>query len=242
MPLRICQGQRSSHAITQLAYPTVVHSLKFGKVSLEIEHLADVEAAIDLVFDWLRETDHSVDEIEHLAPYFGSIWPSALALAEWIAREGELSRLQGKRVLELGCGLAVPGLVATQYGAHVTLSDGHPDVPRFLDANIRRNGDPTAEYIVANWQGVAEPLLQSFDYVIASDVLYESQHAELFSRVINEYAGDNTTVVVSDPGRAYIQNFVEKMNKLQWRENLAPWTVRHRGRDQDIFLLTFERG
>ncbi len=241
MPLRVIQGQRSSHLITKLDYPTVVESLRFGRVSLEMYHLLDVEGAIDLVFSWLSASNHPAEEIEHLAPYFGSIWPSALALAEWVAREGEQSKLKGKRVLELGCGLAVPGLVAAKYGADVTLSDGHPDVPRFLDANIVRNGDPHLDYIVANWDGLAENSTQAFDYVIASDVLYESQHADLFSKVIDSYCDENTVVVISDPGRAYIQSFVKKMNELRWRENLAPWTVRHRGRDQDIFLLTFER-
>jgi predicted nicotinamide N-methyase len=241
VPLRVIQGQRSSHSITKLDYPTVVESLRFGRVNLEVQHLLDVEAAIDLVFNWLSDCNHPAEEIEHLAPYFGSVWPSALALAEWVAREGEQLKLQSKRVLELGCGLAVPGLVAAKYGGHVTLSDGHPDVPRFLDTNIGHNGDPHMDYIVADWDGLAEKSTQPFDYVIASDVLYESQHADLFSKVIDSYCDDKTKVVISDPGRAYIQSFVKKMNDLRWRENLAPWTVRHRGRDQDIFLLTFER-
>ena len=238
MPLRL-HGDLPTHPITQLAYQTVSKSYKFGSAQLQIEHLRDVEAAIDLVFDWLKLCNLPDSEIEHLAPYFGSVWPSALALAEWVAREGELSRLSGKRVLEVGCGLAVPSFVAAHYGARVVLSDSHPDVPRFLMQNVPLNSNPDLYYVQAERDG-SIPLSEPFDYVIASDVLYESQHVDVFSSVLHQFSNKDTKVVVADPGRAWIQSFVRRMNELGWQENLAPWTVRHSGKDQDIYLLTFE--
>lgn len=240
MSLRIVRGQWPTHPITQLAYKAVRKSFQFGRVTLEIEHLADVEVAIDSVFAWLKAQNLGDDEIEHLAPYFGAIWPSAVALAEWIAREGERSRLQGKRVLEIGCGLAVPSLVAVHYGASAVLSDSHPDVPRFLTTNIKLNGDPQIDYIVADCDGEMGST-ESFDYIIGSDILYEQQHVAIFSAILDRYADRQTKIVIADPGRAYIQKFVNSMNQLKWGENLAPWTVRHCGRDQDIYMLTFER-
>lgn len=239
MTLRL-HGDLPTHPITQLAYQTLSTSYQFGSAKLQIEHLSDVEAAIDLVFDWLKACNLPDVEIEHLAPYFGTIWPSALALAEWMAREGESSRLAGKRVLELGCGLAVPSFVAAYYGAEVVLSDSHPDVPRFLKRNVQLNFDLDLFYVPAHHKD-SPPLAERFDYVIASDVLYESHHVDVFSAALNRYGSAETKVVVADPGRAWIQSFVQRMNKLEWQENLAPWTVRHSGKDQDIYLLTFER-
>lgn len=229
-----------THPITELAYQTVSRSYQFGQAKLQIEHLRDVEAAIDLVFDWLKECNLPDAEIEHLAPYFGSIWPSALALAEWVAREGESSRLVGKRVLEVGCGLAVPSFVAAHYGANVVLSDSHPDVPRFLKRNAQLNVGADLYYVHADRDG-SIPLSEQFDYVIASDVLYESHHVNVFSAALSIYGTSATKIVVADPGRAWIQSFVQRMNKLGWQENLAAWTVRHNGKDQDIYLLAFER-
>lgn len=205
-----------------------------------VEYLADVEAAIDHVFAWLKERNLPDEEIEHLAPYFGTVWPSAMALAEWVAREGAQTRLRGKRILEIGCGLALPSFVAVHYGAKALASDSHPDVLRFLQKNILLNGDLAIDFIVAEQDGSLSTA-ERFDYVIGSDVLYESQHVEIFSSILDRYSDSQTKIVIADPGRAYIQSFVKKMNACGWQENLAPWTVRHNGKDQDIYVLTFER-
>lgn len=52
----------------------------------------------------------------------GSIWYAAVAFAQYLASNPSL--LEGKRVLELGAGLGLPGLVAAKTtGVHVTLSE-----------------------------------------------------------------------------------------------------------------------
>ena len=133
MPLVLDHCGISIHPITSLTYPTVTKTFTFGSKSLVVEHFDDVEKSIDLVFDWLDQRGFSASDIEHLAPYFGAIWPSAIALSEWLAQEGDQGRLSGAKVMEIGCGLGVPGLLAAHHGSAVTLSDWHPDVPRFLD-------------------------------------------------------------------------------------------------------------
>lgn len=240
MPLRIAFGHRSNHPITELAYKIRRNQIGFGSKVLDIECLENVEASIDDVFAWLDQKGYPPSEIEHLAPYFGTVWPSALALAEWASREGEANNLEGKSLLELGCGLALPSLIACQYGAAVTASDGHPDVVRFLEKNISLNGDVRVDFFVAEWATGGLPDLK-FDFVIASDVLYESQHPALFSRVMTNHVKPGGKVVMADPGRSYVQAFVSEMKRLGWQENFTPWKVMHLGGEADIFLLSFEQ-
>lgn len=55
-------------------------------------------------------------------PLFGLVWPSAQKLADLM----QTWELKGKRVLELGCGLALASLVVHRREGNVTASDCHP--------------------------------------------------------------------------------------------------------------------
>ena len=55
---------------------------------------------------------------DEFLPYWAELWPAAAR-----ARGALPERLDGLRVLELGCGLGVPSLVAAARGANVTAVD-----------------------------------------------------------------------------------------------------------------------
>ena len=56
-------------------------------------------------------------------PYWAELWPSGLALADYVATLD----LAGRRVLELGCGLALPSFAAALGGADVLATDWAPE-------------------------------------------------------------------------------------------------------------------
>src|SRR5205085_7908035 len=74
-------------------------------LGLELQRPRDPEAL-------LSEEEFARDEF---LPYWAELWPSALELAAVV----EARELRGMRVLELGCGLGVPSLVAARAGALV---------------------------------------------------------------------------------------------------------------------------
>ncbi|HMN44539.1 MAG TPA: hypothetical protein PKE27_08205 [Povalibacter sp.] len=131
-------------------------------------------------------------------PIFGMIWPVGLALAE------ELSRfpVDGLRILEMGCGMAISSLVLQRRGADVTASDNHPLAEEFLRHNTGLNGLPPVAYRHAPW-GEPNESLGRFDLLIASDVLYEPDHAVLLAGFIERHAQPQCTVLIADPGRGY---------------------------------------
>jgi hypothetical protein len=47
--------------------------------------------------------------------------------------------LEGKRILEVGAGLALASLVVHRRGGDITASDYHPLIPDFLKENLRLN-------------------------------------------------------------------------------------------------------
>src|SRR5947209_1398979 len=56
-------------------------------------------------------------------PYGVALWPSAIALAHEVATRAAAFR--GRRVLELGAGTGLPGIVAGTLGGQVVQTDRH---------------------------------------------------------------------------------------------------------------------
>lgn len=245
MPIEFVSKPYDGHAITELQYEMVTKAVDVSDLTFDITMLVEVERAIDHVFNWLDMKGRDTIEIEKLAPYFGTMWPSALALTAFLMQEKIARFLPGKSLVELGCGLALPSMACSRMGAMVTAMDHHPDVPRFLELNVAQNEPCQLTFVASTDAAPTKEFLAkragTFDFVIASDVLYEAPLAEVFSDQISTLAAPHGRVVVADPGRPYIQSFVNAMGTRGWRHDLQPWTVPYMGKINDIFVLVFER-
>lgn len=133
---------------------------------------------------------------------FGQVWPSGRLLAQAMHRFD----ISNKRILELGCGIGLASLVLQHRGADVVASDMHPLAESFLAYNAALNELPALHYRQLRWN-VALPTLGHFDLIIASDVLYEIDHAELLARVVEQHAYPDAEVLMTDPGRGHSNRF-----------------------------------
>lgn len=210
---------------------------KIGALKIELECLDNLDHAIDSVFDQLQGAGQE-KLLEKYCPYFGVIWPSGRALAQ-VLESAEIESVRGKKVLELGCGLGLPSLVAAKLGAQVTATDFHPEVPRLLRSNMRLNEVVDFELIQIDWESHTMPNLGHFDWVIASDVLYERHHPELVARITSRYVDpDNGRILLADPGRPYLQSFVDEMKKRNFSYETDVRKVYDDGLESEIFLIS----
>ena len=174
-----------------------------GRLDLVEERLAI--AGRDLAILRPRDSEALLDEeaFEHeeFLPYWAELWPSAVALATVLGARD----LRGVPVLEIGCGLALPSVVAALGGADVLATDWSPDAVRVAGENARRNGAPIRT-AVCSWHEVTirRPL------VIASDVLYERRNADALLDVLPRLVAPGGEALVSDPGRVAAGAFVER--------------------------------
>ena len=144
-----------------------------------------------------------------LWPLFGLLWPSGQVLAHaMLAFE-----LDGKRILELGCGLALASLVIHRRGGNITASDCHPLAETFLRENLRLNRLPAMKYRTGNW-GQAASDLGRFDLIIGSDLLYDRDQPQALSAFIDEHSSSAVEVVIVDPDRGNIAGFNRCMTAL----------------------------
>jgi 2-polyprenyl-3-methyl-5-hydroxy-6-metoxy-1,4-benzoquinol methylase len=151
---------------------------------------------------------------------FGVVWPASRILATTVS----MIALEDKRVLEIGCGLALSSLVLHKMGVDITASDYHPLAKEFLDENVLTNQLPPIKFQTGNWE-VTNPLLGKYDLIIGSDILYEPAHAEFVSNFIHDHSNTNVEVIIVDPNRGNRANFTKKMIALGYTHHFESFNV-----------------
>lgn len=224
-------------------YDLTIHPLQFGGHSFQIQALKDVEATIDQIFEVLNR-ENRPEYLEELCPYFGSIWAAAVGLSQYLAHVPH-SELEGLKTLELGCGLALPSIVLAKRGIQTVCTDKHPDVPRFLSLNLALNGlENRVAYLTVDWAKDRKAILasQGRNWVMGSDILYESAHPKQIAEAIAAQVGPSTEkVLIADPGRSYLQEFSDLMSKLLGRSpEVRVERCRALHPDKEIFILEFD--
>ncbi|MDP2166434.1 MAG: methyltransferase domain-containing protein [Hydrogenophaga sp.] len=168
---------------------------------------------------------------------FGQVWPSARVLALAM----QTHPLTGKRVLEMGAGLALSSLVMHRRGANVTASDWHPLTELFLKENLLLNGLGPLKYQAGNWE-TDNPLLGRFDLIVGSDLLYERQQPAQLAGFIHCHAAPGAQIIIVDPDRGNRAAFGREMDALGYTldmraaDRLLEDGVAYKGR-----FLTFQR-
>ena len=180
------------------------------------EALLDVEAlevsGLTLVKprDW-DELRHQEGGEGRSAPYWALLWPSGRALAYAVGERGALS---GLRVLELGCGLGLPSLVAARGGASVLATDGEPDAVVLTAHNLALN-DLEGEVAQVDWRD-SGALVDGgpWDLVLAADVLYKRANVEALMRLLPRLLDGDGEALLADPARAGGREFLAAARSL----------------------------
>jgi predicted nicotinamide N-methyase len=143
---------------------------------------------------------------DEFLPYWAELWPSALALARAVAARA----LHGARVVELGCGLALPSIVAAQGGGRVLATDWSVDAIAYAQRNARHNG-VELDTAVESWTAPQRATAQApWDLVIGSDLLYEQRNVQPLLELLPRLVGARGEAWISDPGRAPAEAFLER--------------------------------
>ena len=183
----------------------IIKSVNVGPYKFQIEMFKDIDAEVD------RYIESSTGEIEERnIPLFGHLWPSARALVMELLNWD----LKDKKVLELGCGLALPSMVASKMGSYVTAIDHNPSTWDLLKLNVPQNDILNFDFIEIDWNRFPEKVLGEFDIIIGSDIIYNPENEHYLHRFILKNLNTQGQVIISDPKRIKFGSFLDGLKKI----------------------------
>jgi predicted nicotinamide N-methyase len=190
------------------------------RFDVRLERFSHGGFAADLLLP--RSADTLIDEsefnVDERLPYWAELWPSARALTRWLLD----SPPPEGRVIELGCGVALPSLVLRARGVPVLATDYYAEALEFARANAERNGIDPPQTALLDWRH-PPTALGRFARVIAADVLYERRNGDALAGLLPRLVAPGGSALLADPGRVHAPEFLERMEGLGWtvREEAA---------------------
>ena len=176
---------------------------------LELVHAGGIELRLERPADAESLIDEAAFEADEFLPYWAERWPSGVALADLVAGLD----VAGVRVLELGCGLALPSLVAARGGADVVATDSSSDAIDLLHRNAARNG-ATITAVTADWRDLETfAALGRVDLLLGADLLYEERNVAPIVALLRLLGAP---ALIADPGRRHADGFLDVVRAAGW--------------------------
>jgi predicted nicotinamide N-methyase len=170
-------------------------------------------------------TDQSAfSEISQHLDYFPHgllLWEAAVGLAHWLQNERKVKPSQ--RVLELGCGVGLPGLVARALGAEVWQTDHLAVALAVAALNAEQNNVAGINYFLADWREWSHS--PQYDLILGTDILYARLRHFYLERIFYKNLAPGGSLLLSDPGRPQTLEFVTELEARGWTIELATHTV-----------------
>ncbi len=212
-------------------YPltSTIIKLKTGRVQLTI----------------VKDPDWFLDRLSHedsdgrlYLPYWTYLWEASIGLARHVEDIG--TALKDARILEIGCGFGLTGIVACRMGAKVVFTDVEQDALRFAHHNADQNGvKENADFVQMDWN---TPCFNNkFRYILAADVIYEEHHWEPIVTLFQNYLVPNGIALLSEPNRNNAIGFFKRLSDTGFVYQKSTYPVKLEGRTNRVSIYTVRR-
>lgn len=198
-PQMLLQQIKNRYSVTEKTIPLITNQIRMTIVE-DPDQLLDVLSKED-----------SCGTL-HL-PYWTYLWPSAIGLAQHLDWNHGFA---GQRVLEIGCGFGLGGIVACQKGGIVSFTDYEQDTLAFARYNALQNRcADRASFVQMDWN--APCLKGKFSCILASDVIYEDTHWNPILSLLQTHLTPDGEAIFSEPNRTSASGFLERISRFGFR-------------------------
>lgn len=210
-------------------FPASELEFREGGLALRLFVVGRLEDLVD------RDRLLSAEEVPE-PPYWAHLWTGARALARELAHRGDLA---AKRVLDLGCGLGLPGLVAAAKGAEAWFADREAAALAFVRASAHRNGLHRVHTVQLDF--TRDSLPNRFDCVLGAEIVYDPSAYEPLARFVDRHLAPGGTFLATDAFRSDASRFFDALQARGFRGERRAVREWDEGRWQGVFLWRFER-
>jgi len=188
------------------AWNTIEEEIRIGELNVRINRISDIDSLFNSL---IAKGDNDPDVLDERIPYWAELWPSAIALSKFLVEQKVIHA--GAKVLEIGCGLGLPGIVAAKLGANVIFSDYLPEALEAARMNAHQNGISDSAFLTMDWR--KPEMIPGLQFILASDVAYERRSFESLMQAFDFYIRKNVVIILSEPNRAFAKPFLQDLNK-----------------------------
>ncbi len=224
-------AQLSSFAQLAARFPLVTVAVPLGDPLTEqrwqLSCVVDQDALLD-----------GVNEVEHV-PYGFLLWESAVALAQLLIGRG--AQLRGKRVLELGAGVGLAGLVAHSLGAKVWQTDHRADLLVLAAHNAQQNHLAPPSQFVADWRTWHHRA--QYDLILGADILYERAMHRYLAPIFRQNLAPGGQLLLADPSRPQALELIAQLEDEGWQVEIVMQSIvlplpQRNNKPADVALLS----
>ena len=179
------------------------------------------------------DESHFLGELTDRLPYGVALWPAAIALAhEMVARA---DTIKGKRILELGAGTGLAGIVAASLGGRVVQTDRNELALSVCRRNGERNGIRSIDYRLADW--LAWEDTERYDWITGSDILYGEVMHPALRQIFAANLAPGGRILIADPFRAVSFKLLEELEADGWTVAVSKWQIGEASASRPIGLF-----
>jgi predicted nicotinamide N-methyase len=188
-------------------------------------HLARVENLDELYMELIQKGEEHDDVKDERIPYWADLWHSAIALSQHLVKSGIIKTKTS--VLEIGCGLGLPGIVAGKFSSNVMFTDYIKEPLEFAKYNWLLNNDHEAQFEILDWRKPDAAF--AADVLLASDVAYEKRSFKYLLHAFKKLLKPGGVILLSEPNRQFAKEFFSSLKDKGFVFSSTVYSIKYHG-------------
>nr|AFK11541.1 methyltransferase-like protein 21B-like protein [Callorhinchus milii] len=154
--------------------------------------------------------------------FSSTIWEAGLVLCQYF--EKEKMDFTGKKVIELGSGTGIVGILAALLGGNITLTDRPrvlPQIQNNMNNNIPASIIHRSKVSVLCWGINHSDFPSDYDYIIGSDIVYSLSSYSFLIETLKSLSNPNTVILISSKMRSTTREFHNRMVTVDFNSEVV---------------------
>lgn len=238
-----------------MQFKTEQIALNFGALTIDLTVIENLDELFEALVN--KGTEHP-DVVDERIPYWADLWASAIGLSHYLADNQAF--VKEKEVLEIGCGLGLPAIVAGKLGAGFMIATDYlPEALDFAKLNWQQNLPlENVEFTVLDWRNIPKNFAKNVsktservgeeapqykaDILLAADVAYEKRAFEPLLNAFHQLVKPDGKILIAEPNRFISKDFFENLTNHGFKVKKTILEIERRGHvfTVNIFELGFD--